>query len=834
LLKWHGKKDEVLGSLNLPADASEKDEKDALKAYWKEWEKACPYVRGKDCCDPDLGNCCGDGPWADKPPSSPTSPDSSLEAEDNTPDPEFPTANKGVCIDAEGEPAKGQRIKIWNEKKLWKESKKRECFSKCDKYNKLYPGSTAACEMIWQDKGHKSSSSSKSKSKSKSRSKSHSHSLSSLSSKDERRRLSSSSSDDDPYSPGCYVIKGEVAAGNGANLAKCYFHKDLEKPATRSCTDCDTAPVAPDDFAEPQLGFCTLPTGNKPRAGEKKKIMAGNFETEEEKKTCLEMCNALEGVTACETRHSMQWRGCFAHFAPIQGGNGKHFNHKNKVSCYVRPNPGMCVEASGGLWGDPHFTTYDKLKYNCQGQGEFVISKSKTDPNFEVRGLFVSGNNLSKRTSVTRAVSFVGSDTVPVIQTTLPDVHASGDDKCPFSFHVDGTSVPGDVGALKTYLDSKGFADEVKVTKIGKFIQFYFPTKNIEVRVSPRESKSNGCVVTTYVCVTPENVGGKEQITGLLGLPNNDKKDDFQLKNGGPPIDVPVGNASKEKVRLRNKLSEEWCVKNWCVLEASESMIVQPNGKTFNDYNKCNGPAGEVIDVTNPPEKCKEICDNSVEECVECIEFGKEEAEREENTAGDPNDGIGPELQPVEECKMDIEKTKNPDCTSDPVAVFKPTPEYGPGTPMYDLLYDFVFDPSGKSISFKVWEDIGQDDPEQVDVYVEYDKPHNTDYLAGDWTCDKVIPECLDVAGTTAQEGLKYITAVCPHQDMHGRKFAMVTLSYILRGEEDSEFLPSDGISDCCHADLDGDDDIIDPVQKYSYKVYCECPKGPEIARLRA
>src|SRR5210317_2626347 len=38
---------------------------------------------------------------------------------------------------------------------------------------------------------------------------------------------------------------------------------------------------------------------------------------------------------------------------------------------------GVCQGPKARVWGDPHFVTFDNLKYDCQGQGEFVIATTK-------------------------------------------------------------------------------------------------------------------------------------------------------------------------------------------------------------------------------------------------------------------------------------------------------------------------------------------------------------------------------------------------------------------------------------------------------------------------
>ena len=47
--------------------------------------------------------------------------------------------------------------------------------------------------------------------------------------------------------------------------------------------------------------------------------------------------------------------------------------------------PAKCVDRFGTLWGDVHVLTFDGAKYDCQGEGEFVVMTS-LDSNFQVQG----------------------------------------------------------------------------------------------------------------------------------------------------------------------------------------------------------------------------------------------------------------------------------------------------------------------------------------------------------------------------------------------------------------------------------------------------------------
>lgn len=64
LIKWHGTRAQVREDNNFEQNSNEE------KAYWKYWERACPYVRQDKCCDWESGSCCGDNPNDSEAPSA--------------------------------------------------------------------------------------------------------------------------------------------------------------------------------------------------------------------------------------------------------------------------------------------------------------------------------------------------------------------------------------------------------------------------------------------------------------------------------------------------------------------------------------------------------------------------------------------------------------------------------------------------------------------------------------------------------------------------------------------------------------------------------------------
>jgi hypothetical protein len=81
-LKVHGTREQVRGKEGFAANSA------AEKAYWREWEHACPYVRGEGCCSWEDGSCCGINPSATEPEPDPQADPQADPEPDLHPDPQ--------------------------------------------------------------------------------------------------------------------------------------------------------------------------------------------------------------------------------------------------------------------------------------------------------------------------------------------------------------------------------------------------------------------------------------------------------------------------------------------------------------------------------------------------------------------------------------------------------------------------------------------------------------------------------------------------------------------------------------------------------------------------
>jgi len=260
---------------------------------------------------------------------------------------------------------------------------------------------------------------------------------------------------------------------------------------------------------------------------------------------------------------------------------------------------GVCKGPKARWSGDPHLTTFDGLKYDCQGAGELVMVKDTTT-NFEIRGRFQYPENKGKRVTVTRAVA---------IRTGVvgdPDI----------SFQARGG---GDLSCdIVMYKDKVEHSMETipEFAEIGtnKRLIYVF-IRGASISISYKYSTSFGCVMSVSVCL-PKDSGMTGEVVGLLGTPNDDIADDWM--DATPEHNsITVPTSRKD---LRFSKSFNYCVDNWCERDWKQSLFTyeENDPKDFEYYNKCGekvvDPKFEAL-FENPSEELKKNCNND-DSCI--------------------------------------------------------------------------------------------------------------------------------------------------------------------------------------------------------------------------
>jgi len=273
---------------------------------------------------------------------------------------------------------------------------------------------------------------------------------------------------------------------------------------------------------------------------------------------------------------------------------------------------GVCTGPKGRISGDPHFTTFDNYRYDCQGTGEFVIAMSKGSDPLAIHGRFVRTRATSAKPTITRSVAIKVVDEVPVIQVTAPPQKIDG--KCPLTFTIGKDETPITEGIV-AYVDAN-FNGALTAFSNGKNIIFTYDGVDALVQISAGGG-GNRCVLNTNLCLTPESHGGAGNIVGLLGSPDGIKENDLMGRDGTivplPQVcDIPnPTNAEVKQCKsARNREGHEWCMENWCIGHADNSLWGE---ESHAQYNECDNrdPDGFFDNLDDVDPAIVEACEGT-------------------------------------------------------------------------------------------------------------------------------------------------------------------------------------------------------------------------------
>lgn len=239
--------------------------------------------------------------------------------------------------------------------------------------------------------------------------------------------------------------------------------------------------------------------------------------------------------------------------------------------------------------GDPHIVTFDGLKYDCQGEGEFVLAKSKvTQREVQVRYEHQKDN---RAVSFGKAVVIQDEGETPRVQLSITELQETlGNDM-------------GDGCKLQLFIDStlkdleKGFEDKHLVIDTAD-------KKHMTVRY-----KETGMEATINYFRCRINVNLKLPNTdltyGLLGTANGNVEDDWENLEGEI---TPQPKSLADRMR---KPAYDFCTKQFCLRDESKSLFFYPeHGFDFSYYQKCDLPYGDTLEkfIENVPKSVIDAC----------------------------------------------------------------------------------------------------------------------------------------------------------------------------------------------------------------------------------
>jgi surface protein len=260
------------------------------------------------------------------------------------------------------------------------------------------------------------------------------------------------------------------------------------------------------------------------------------------------------------------------------------------------PNPAAAPVEGGrwsGVFGDPHLSTFDRLRFDCQAAGEFTMVTSLENPEFRIQERFTSADSTTcAQASVSTGIA-VNEQGLPTIQLSLPRGDGMGG-ACPVDLFANGILQP---------LGSESGIEDIIIAISGARVSIRYPLTGMQVQATIHFSPSFGCFFRTQVFL-PFSYRPGETIVGLLGKPNGIRGDDWVSPDGSsstPPADDAESIFSP---------AYNYCVSNWCIREEADSIFTYKDDESFSSISGCDEDYASDIEqaVTNPSDELVEVC----------------------------------------------------------------------------------------------------------------------------------------------------------------------------------------------------------------------------------
>lgn len=261
----------------------------------------------------------------------------------------------------------------------------------------------------------------------------------------------------------------------------------------------------------------------------------------------------------------------------------------------TRPTNTNNAGRESGVFGDPHLSTFDRLRFDCQAAGEFTMLTSLENPEFRIQERFISvASDQCSQASVSTAV-VIQEEGLPPIQISIPrGMDTSGSQEvsavggggmmCPVDLFMSGTMSPLSEGVPGN--------PNVTVTVTGARIRIFFPFTGVQVRSTIRFSTKFGCHLTVQVFI-PFDYRSSETLLGLLGTPNGNRLDDWIMPNG-----TAYGNPTSPEDSIFSP-SYVYCTTQWCIQNDAESVMSYRDNdeESFEVFHQCDATYDAEIEM---------------------------------------------------------------------------------------------------------------------------------------------------------------------------------------------------------------------------------------------
>lgn len=249
--------------------------------------------------------------------------------------------------------------------------------------------------------------------------------------------------------------------------------------------------------------------------------------------------------------------------------------------------------------------TFDGLKYDCHGEGDFTLLQSNvTARQIQGRLEHVSGN---KAASITKGITIRDEGDSPVVQVSIPFSNTSSGkdmgDGCKLQLFVDGQELPVEKGVRGN--------DRVKVVHRKNDVWVKFPKTKFSAKIRYFQCYLSICA----------NVPDSDPTIGVLGTATGRIDDDWTLKNG---TELPVPDSLSGRL---SKPAYDFCTE-YCIKKREESMFVYPEeniGLDFDYYQRCDLPYGNTIEqyLQDAPPHVIDTCEGDLQCIVDVMVTGQ-------------------------------------------------------------------------------------------------------------------------------------------------------------------------------------------------------------------